>query len=179
MKRIALLIAVCVALSPACLAESSSADRFLSSLSDTWDAFLDLAGDAGQSVSEWAEESGVTEWVDGAVGSVTAWADEIGLTAWAQGAIDDISAWADESGFTEMAQGIAADTRALIEKNRPAVEAWLAQAGEEARQALNTLLNAEEHSEEEVREALETVAGSLEESGATESDAATESDSNP
>lgn len=157
MKKIALILVICIVLSPACLAEGSSAQRFLSNLSDTWDSFLDMADDAGQSVSQWADESGVTGWVEGTVNDVAAWADESGLTGWAQDALDDISAWADDIGFTEWAQQVSAEAQALIEENRPAVEAWLAQAGEDVQQAWNTLLNAQEHSEEEVQQALETV----------------------
>ncbi|MDO4866959.1 MAG: hypothetical protein Q4C10_10440 [Clostridia bacterium] len=157
MKKMALILIFCLVLSPVCLAEVSSAQRFLSNLSSTWDSFLDMAEDAGESVSQWADESGVTGWVEGAVNDVTAWADGSGLTSWAQGALNDISAWAGDIGFTEWAQRVSAEAQALIEENRPAVEAWLAQAGEDVQQAWNTLVNAEDHSEEEVQQALETV----------------------
>ena len=45
------------------------------------------------------------------------------------------------------------------------MEAWLAQAGEDVVQAWNTLVNAEEHSQEEVQEALEIVTESLDSEG--------------
>ena len=165
MKRTILILVICLVLSPVCFAEATPGEQFLSNLSATWDSFLDMAEDAGNSVSEWANESGVTEWVEGAVNDVAAWADESGLTAWAQGALEDISTWVDDTGLAEWAQGVSAQTQALIERNRPAVEAWLAQAGEDVVQAWNTLVNAEEHSQEEVQEALEIVTESLDSEG--------------
>lgn len=167
-RIISLFLALSLALAaPACLAESSNAEDFLNNLGDTWNSFLGMVGDAGKAVTDWADESGVTAWVNGAVNDVTAWANDSSLVDWAQGALDDLSAWAEDIGVTEWAQKISADTQALIEKNRPAVEAWLAQAGEDVQRAWNTLLNADAHTEEEVRQAYDSVVESLEEAGAS------------
>ena len=170
MRIIALFLALALLLgAPACIAESaaepSHLDDFLGNLGKTWDSFLNVAGDAGNAVASWAEDAGVTAWVEGAVNDVTAWADESGVSAWAQGALEDISAWADESGLSEWAQNISAEPQALFERNRPAVEAWLAQAGEDVKQAWNTLVNADQHTTEEVKDAYDAVIDSLEETG--------------
>ena len=53
----------------------------------------------------------------------------------------------------EWAEGTAADLQAFIDENGPAVDAWLAQAGEEVKQAWNTLVNAEQHTAEEIQKA--------------------------
>ena len=98
MKKLSVLLMLCLMLSFAALAEAdepSSADRFLSNLSDTWDSFLDMAGDAGKDALDWAE---------GRVKDLSAWARENGLTDWAQGALEKIAAWADESGAAEWAE---------------------------------------------------------------------------
>lgn len=71
----------------------ASAAEFLSNLSDTWDSFLNMAGEAGKSVSQWTEGTGVTERVEKAAGDLSAWAEESGLKSWAESAIDDFSAW--------------------------------------------------------------------------------------
>ena len=78
---LALLLVLCTALSPACLAESSHSDDFFAGLSPAWDGLLGLAKDAGQNVWEWANESGVTEWIEGARDDIIAWTDESGLAA--------------------------------------------------------------------------------------------------
>lgn len=166
-KSLGLLLILCLALAPVCLAEPepepSSTDRFLSSLSETWGAFLDMAGDAGKGVSKWADESGVTEWVDGAVGDISAWAKENGLTDWVSLTLDNLSAWFEESGITEWASGTTQEIQAYIDENLPAIDAWLAEAGQEVRQAWDTLMNAGEHSQEEIEDAYETVTESLKE----------------
>ena len=165
MKKLALLLALCLALSPACLAEASSAEAFLNSLSQTWDAFLVMMEDAGQGASELAEDSGVADWARDTANDVAKWAADSGLTEWAQGALRDLSTWFDESGIPEQAAEASREFREFMDENRPAVEAWLAEAGEEVARAWNTLLNADEHTEAEVREARETVTESLEEAG--------------
>lgn len=165
MKRIALMLALVLALAPACLAEGSSADRFVSSLSETWNAFVDMARDAGDDVARWAEDSGVAEWAQGAADDIAAWAQENGLTDWAQNTADALSAWFDESGLKEWASDTAGEFTAFVEENRPAIEAWLAGAGEEVRHAWDTLTNSGDHTAEEVQQAYETVAESLEAAG--------------
>ena len=148
-----LLLTLCVALSPACLAESSHADDFFSGVSQAWDGLLGMAEDAGKAASDWVNESGVVEWVEGATNDIT---------AWAQGALSDITTWADESGVTEWTQTIESNVRSFIDENGPEVQAWLAGAGEEVRNAWNTLIHADEHDKEEVEAALETVVDALE-----------------
>ena len=131
-------------------AETSHADEFLSGLSQAWDGLRGMADDAGQSIS--------------------AWADESGFAAWADTALADMQSWAEDSGLTEWAQNVSAETQKLIEKNRPAVEAWLNQAGEDVKDAWDTLINAGAHTREEVEAALETVNESL--NGVAATDAA-------
>ena len=162
MKRMICVLVICLMLSSACIAEQSSTDRFLSGLSDTWGAFLDMAQDAGNGVSRWAEESGVTGWIEGAVGDVTAWADDNGLTDWAKGALNDVQTWFDDTGITDWANGTSREIQAFIDENRPAVEAWLAQAGQDVRAAWDTLVEPDGHTEEEIEAAYEVVVDSLE-----------------
>jgi|GEM_PF-4320068 len=164
MNRITLFLVICMLLSPVCVAETagdsqSSADRFLSDLSDTWDSFLGMVGDAGKDVADWAEKT---------TNDFDAWARESGLTDWADEAVGKIDAWFDEAGITEWVSETSEEIQAYYEENRPAFDAWLAQAGQEVREAWDTLLNADEHTEEEVEEARETVTESLEQAGKAE-----------
>ena len=162
MKRIALILVIALLSGPTGLAESSHADDFFSGLNQAWNGLVGMASDAGRAVSDWADDSGVTDWFDNAGRTLSGWANDSGLTDWARGALRDISAWADDIGFTEWARQVSADAQALIDENRPAVEAWLAQAGEEVNRAWNTLVHAEDHTPGEVRDALETVNQALE-----------------
>lgn len=156
-----LILVLCLILSSTCLAESSAADDFMANLSKTWDSFLDMASETGDAVSNWANDSGITEWVEGAAGNLSVWAKSSGLADWAQGALKDINTWVNDSGITEWAQGAAADLQAFIDENGPAVEAWLTQAGEEVRKAWNTLIKPEGHTKEEIKAAYEAVFDSL------------------
>ena len=190
-KIISLLIALTLALSAlAGLAEeagTSNAEDFLSNLGKTWNSFVGMVGDAGQSVSNWANDSGVTDWVNGAADSVSNWANDSGVTDWFNGAVSDVAAWAYDSGVVDWAQGaldsfsawagdaslnewvqnVSAQAKALIDENGPAVEAWLAQAGQDVAQAWNTLVNADDHPAEDVRQAYVTVVDALEETEAS------------
>ena len=65
MKKIATVLILCLLLSPVCLAESS-ADQFLSGLSDAWNGLVGMVSDAGNSISQWAEDSGIAPWIRGA-----------------------------------------------------------------------------------------------------------------
>lgn len=175
MKKTLICLVLLLALASAAFAESapaSSADRFLSNLSDTWDSFLDMTKDAGDSVVQWADDSGVTDWARDRIGDVTDWANESGLVDWANGAMDDIAGWLRDSGVTDWAEGVANEVRAFIDENGPAVQAWLAEAGENVKDAWDTLVNAQSHTREEVQEAYETVRTSLAEAGLAEPDAA-------
>lgn len=161
MKRIALILTLFLTLSPACLAQGSHLDDFLSGVSQSFSALQGMASDAGQAVTDWANDSGVAEWAEGAARDIYAWASDSGLVEWAQGALDDITAWADDNGLTDLAH----EVQAFIEDNGPAVEAWLAQAGEDVRQAWDTLVNADEHTQQELQDAYDTVVESLDISG--------------
>ena len=170
MKRIALILALILALPVAGLAEAapaetSSADEFLNNLSKTWDSFVHMAEDAGQSVSDWAAESGLTEWAEGAANDIAAWANESGLTEWAQSTLSEITGLIDKSGISEWAQENAEKLQAFIDENSPAIEAWLKQADQEVSDALNMLINPEGHTQTEIRQAFETVTDSLSEAG--------------
>ena len=149
MKCIITVLILCVMLVPICKAESST-ERFLSNLSDTWDSFLDMAEDAGKDATKWAEGSGVTEWAKGKANDIAVWAKENGLTDWAQETLSDLTAWFDETEIT----GWASNTR-------PAIEACLTEAGQEVREAWDTLVNADQHTEQEMEAAYETVMESL------------------
>ena len=161
MKRIVLAFVLCLLLSSVCLAESST-DRFLSNLSDTWNSFLDMAGDVGKQAEEWANESGVTQWVGDRANDVAAWAKESGLTDWANDTLGQLSAWYEGSGIAEWAEGTSREIQTYIQENRPAVEAWLSEAGQEVQRAWDTLVNADQHTQEEIAEAYDIVAESLE-----------------
>jgi len=159
MKRIAVILAFILAFSPVCLAETSHTDDFLSGLSQAWDGLRGMASDAGQAASEWANDSGVTEWVEGAASDVSAWFQDFDLSAWIGDAGKSISTWFNDAGaWTEEA---AAKLQAFVEENEPAVEAWLNQAGEDVRNAWETLTNPDAHTKEEVQEAYETVSDTL------------------
>lgn len=161
MKRIILVL--CFLLASAALAEASSpADDFYAGLSQAWNGLLGMADEAGQAASDWMDESGVKEWAEGAANDVSAWFQEAGLTEWADGAIGDISAWFEGAGA--WTQETAANLQAFIDENKPAVEAWLVQAGEDVKSAWDTLTNPDGHTEAEVQEAYETVIDSLEDS---------------
>lgn len=163
MKRLSIILVVCIALSPVCLAESTSpADDFLAGLSQAWGGLMGMASEAGQAVSDWADENGITEWIEGASQDVSAWLRDSGLTDWANSAVSDITAWANESGIVEWTESAAANLQAFVDENGPAVEAWLAQAGEEVRQAWNALIESDQHTKQELQKAYETVVGALE-----------------
>ena len=140
-------------------ARSTYADNFFSGLSQAWDDLRGMADDAGQAVSAWANESGVAGALENAGESISAWADT---------ALSDMQSWAEDSGLSEWAQNVSAETKKLIEKTRPAVEAWLEQAGEDVKNAWNTLINAEDHTRKEIEEALETVNDALNDAAVTE-----------
>ncbi len=160
MKKTATILILCLLLSPACLAESST-DQFLSGLSDAWNGLVGMVGDAGDSVSQWAEDSGVAPWLRGAADDISKWASENGLTDWANGALNEVTNWFNESGIAEWTAGASRDIQAFIDENGPAVEAWLNEAGQEVRRAWDTLVSPGQHTQEEVREAYETVTESL------------------
>jgi hypothetical protein len=160
MKCIITVLILCVMLVPICKAESST-ERFLSNLSDTWDSFLDMAEDAGKDATKWAEGSGVTEWAKGKANDIAVWAKENGLTDWAQETLSDLTAWFDETEITGWASNTSQEFQVFIEENRPAIEACLTEAGQEVREAWDTLVNADQHTEQEMEAAYETVMESL------------------
>ena len=161
MKHIPVILVLCLMLSPGASAESTHADDFITGLSKARDGLIGMAGDAANSVTQWANDTGVSDWMQKTAGSVTDWAKESGLTDWAQGALKDVTVWADDSGFTKWAQDVSAQVKAMVEENGPAVDAWLKAAGEEVNRAWTTLSNADQHTAKEVRDALETVNSAL------------------
>ena len=165
MRQIALVLLFCFVLTPVCFARSSSSDRFLNNLTQTWDSFLEMTEDAGKAVSEWADESGVTEWAENTASDISAWAKENGLTDWAESTVKEFRTWFDESGISEWTAEASQNIRDFAEENRPAVEAWLREAGEEVRSAWNTLMDADHHTGEELQHAYESVMESLEAAG--------------
>lgn len=161
MKPIPVMLSLCLMLAPVAVAESSPVDDFFAGLSQARDGLIGMAGDAAQSVTQWADESGVSKWLGSTVDSVSAWAKESGVTEWAQSALNDAAVWADSTGMTQWAQDIEAQMKTMMEENGPAVEAWLKEAGEEVNRAWKVLSNADQHTVKEVREALQTLAGAL------------------
>ncbi len=165
MKRIVLISALLLALSTAALAEASAADDFFANLSKTWDSFLLMTEEAGQNVSNWAEESGLRAWTEDAISEVGAWLEGTGLSEWAGNALSEINGWIEESGIRDWTEQTAEELKAFIDENRPAVEAWLQQVGQEVEDAWNTLAYPEGHSSAELEQALQTVTDALEEAG--------------
>lgn len=153
MKRILSILILFITVLPVCKAESST-DRFLSSLSDTWNAFLDMAEDAGKGAAKWGEEK---------VSDIAAWARENGLTDWAQQTLNDLTAWFDEAGISDWASDTSREVQSFIEDNRPAIEAWLTEAGQSVREAWDTLVNPDQHTAQELEAAYDIVVSSLEE----------------
>ncbi|MBQ3270959.1 MAG: hypothetical protein IJH09_13690 [Clostridia bacterium] len=154
-RKIAVVIAFCLCLSvlAAGLAEGSHADDFLGGLSKAWDGLLGMASDAGKAVSDWANETGVTEWAENAAQDVTNWANESGVTEWAENAARDVTNWANESGVTEWAEGAADDIQTFARDNGPAIGAWFSQAGENIGKALDSLVNPNGNQAKEAPEA--------------------------
>ena len=170
MKRIALILALVLALSTAAFAESapaptSSTDEFLSNLSKTWDSFLKMTNEAGENLSKWADESGVSAWAQGAIDDVSAWLEGSGLTQWAQYTLAEFNGWMEESGITAWSEELSAQLQTYIEQNGPAIEAWLQQAGKDISDAWNTLANPKGHTDEELQQAYQTVTDALTEAG--------------
>lgn len=164
-KHVSLILALALALgallSPAALAEATHADDFFSGLSQAWNGLVGMAEDAGQAASDWANESGVAAWIEDARSDIAAWADDSGLTAWVQGALSDIAAWSDDSGFTDWTQYISSNVEAFVYENGPEIQKWLENASDEVKNAWYTLVNATEHSQEELLAALKTVSEAL------------------
>lgn len=161
MKRIVLILIICLSLSTVGLAESSSTDELLENLSKTWDSLVKVAEENSRSVSDWAEKSGVKEWAEGAIDDVNAWIAGGGLSVWADDALSELSAWADAYGFSKWAEQASDSLRTFIDENGPAIEAWLQQASQEVTDAWNTLVNSSAHSEAEVKAAYQTVTEAL------------------
>ena len=161
MKRIVLILMLALSLSTAALAETSSTDDFLESLSKTWNSFVKVAEEKGRDISQWVEKSGVKEWVEGAIENVNAWVEGSGLADWAQNTLSELTAWADAYGISEWAEQTRDSLQAFIDENGPAIEAWLQQASQEVTQAWNTLVNSSAYSDAEVKEAYQIVTEAL------------------
>ena len=161
MKRIILILILTLSLSTVARAETSSTDELLENLSKTWNSLVKVAEENSKSISEWAEKSGVKEWAEGAIDDVNAWIAGGGLSEWADNALSELSAWANAYGFSEWAEQASGSLQAFIDKNGPAIEAWLQQAGQEVTDAWNTLVNASAYSDAEVEQAYQTVTEAL------------------
>ena len=72
MKRIVLILILTLTLSTVARAETSSTDELLENLSKTWNSLVKVAEESSKNISEWAEKSGVKEWVEGAIDDVNA-----------------------------------------------------------------------------------------------------------
>ena len=144
MKRITLILILVLLLSSATFAEEPTAsptNSLFASLSQAWNSIVGMAKDAANGISARAVDSGLADW--------------------ANAALSTVQSWSDDNGFTEWAADISAQAQKYVAENRPTVEAWLAQAGEEVDRAWNTLVNAEAHTKAEVEAALETVTASF------------------
>jgi len=161
MKRIILILILTLSLSTVARAETSSTYELLENLSKTWNSLVKVAEENSKSISEWAEKSGVKEWAEGAIDDVNAWIAGGGLSEWADNALSELSAWANAYGFSEWAERASGSLQAFIDKNGPAIEAWLQQAGQEVTDAWNTLVNSSAYSEAEVKKAYQTVTDAL------------------
>ena len=156
MKRI-LAAALMLALMPAGMAEKSSVDDLLENFGKTLDSAVEVAKEAADSVGKWANESGVTAWFEEAGKSIAEWSKDSGLNA----LIDDVQAWVEDNDVTQWSKDMGDKLSKFVEENRPAVEAWLQQAGDEVKAAWDTLINAREHTKEEVKKAAEQIERSL------------------
>ena len=170
MKRVALIIALVLALSTAAMAEAtpaptSSTDEFLSNLSKTWDSILKMTNEAGQNISDWADKSGVSAWAQGAINDVTAWLNGSGLVEWSQYTLTQLNTWMEQSGINAWTEELASQFQTFIDQNGPAIEAWLQQAGKDISDAWNMLANPEGHTAEELQQAYQTVTDALTEAG--------------
>ena len=140
---VALIVVLCCTFTTT-LADSrtpqSSADRFWGSLGETWDAFLDLAGEAADSAGEW---------LGGASENVTQYLDE-NLPSW-RDFVSDISRYFDknvspelQSAWETLLEGvgdIGSHSKQELESAYKDLQQWLEESGadEAAREALNEL----------------------------------------
>lgn len=161
MKKMIALVCALLCLS-GCLAESSNADDFLENLSNTWNSFLGMTQDAANSVSEWADNNGVTQWFNDTGDSIANWANENGVTQWLEETRDNAVNWYNQSGIPEWAEEAARDVTAFIDENRPAAERMLQQAGEVIARAWNTVAHPESYTTEEVARAYKALSDSIE-----------------
>lgn len=144
MKRI-LLFALVLMLGCTALAEApSAADEFLTNLGATWDSLVRMGSEAVSGASDWLANE---------------------FPAWAQSTGEALSGWLEGAGaWTEEA---ASNLQRFVEQNGPAVEAWLNQAGQDVRDAWETLANPGAHTAREVETAYEVVAADLEQQSDT------------
>ena len=150
MKRILISLLLCSLIATPGLAESTSsaADDFLANLSATWDSLVQLGGEAVDSASNWINND-LPYWINN------------DLPIWADSASQSIQAWLDDAG--KWTQDAAANLRTFVDENRPAVEAWLSQAGDRFQRAWEVLTSPEGYSSTEVQDAYTTVMDALKE----------------
>ena len=139
MKRFFISMLLCLTLAVPGMAEEapSPTDEFLSNLSATWSSFVSMTEEAANNV---------TQWING-----------IELPDWAEQARQSIEGWYNESGLSEWTQEASEEFQVFIRENRPAVEAWLSQAGEEVAKAWNTLANPSGATKKQLERAYNTV----------------------
>ncbi|MBQ8110988.1 MAG: hypothetical protein IJ124_12590 [Clostridia bacterium] len=158
MKKTLLLIAICLALFSTCMAETARAEDFFSGLSNAWNSFVSTAENAVNNVSDWVSSGGITQWADQAGKDISQWADQASkdVTQWANQAGQNISQWVQGSPTVESwykQSGIPE----WVEQNRPAVEAWIAGAGEDISRAWNTVVNPSGHTQAEIESARKVI----------------------
>ena len=173
MKRIILVLALFVFLASSSLAESAS-DDFFNNLSKTWGSFLNLVEETGENVSEWADQSGLTQQAESIFNDITLWAKEAGISDFAEMAEQKLDLIFEESGIKAFTAEASKELQAFMDENGPLVNQWLAEAGDEISKSWDMLIHPEGHSEKELEKAYESVKDSLDkieeaaESGTTE-----------
>jgi len=155
MKRISIILILCLVLSSTALAEEAPATDFFSGL---WNGLVGAVEGAAKDVTNWVNGSGASEWVEQAGKDITNWVDQAGrdVTAWVDQADKDIANWVGQA---------EKDVNSWVAQNGPAVEAWFNNAGDEVARAWNTIVNPGGYTQQELGQAYRTVAQSMEEAG--------------
>ena len=153
MKKAILILVLCLALGGA-LAETteptptptplqSSAEDFLSSLTGTWDAFMNMAGEAGKVASQWGEDA--SRQIDGFLQEnmpeLKAWLDEAN-SYFSENVSPELNeAW---NTLKENAAEFGTHTQQEVEKAYAAIEEWMKSnnPSEEVRDAVNEVAEA-------------------------------------
>lgn len=158
MKRILICMLLAAIIAMPCLAEEngSAADDFLKNLSATWDSLVRLGEETANNVGSWLEND-LPRWISN---DLPNWLEN-DLPNWSKSAAEAIRNWAKDAD--KWSQEAAANLQAFVDRNGPAVETWLNQAGEDVQKAWETLTNPQSHTEAEVAQAYDTVMDTLQE----------------